>query len=124
MNRAFFERPILNSPYSYPGRHWELDDSGQPTDRIMEQRRRAEFVTPIPPSQKQKRTKQQELGFTDAAGLSTDEQRYNQNRIINELRRAVDEWRTIPDASKWRVTPETQRLLQHWRQHEFQLIRP
>lgn len=24
MSSAFFEKPILNSPYAYPGRHWEL----------------------------------------------------------------------------------------------------
>ena len=23
----FFRKPILNSPYDYPGRHWELDDT-------------------------------------------------------------------------------------------------
>ena len=33
MSERFFERPILNSPYAYPGRHWELDETGQPTDR-------------------------------------------------------------------------------------------
>ena len=43
----FFERPILNSPYEYPGRHWELDVSGHPTQKIGETRRRAEFITPI-----------------------------------------------------------------------------
>jgi len=29
MNTRFFERPILNSPYEYPGRHWALDENGQ-----------------------------------------------------------------------------------------------
>jgi type III restriction enzyme len=32
---SFFERPILNSPYVYPDRHWELDDDGQPTNQIL-----------------------------------------------------------------------------------------
>ena len=27
----FFDRPILNSPYDYPKRYWELDEVGQPT---------------------------------------------------------------------------------------------
>ena len=35
MTYSFFERPILNSPYAYPGRHWELDEDGQPTNRII-----------------------------------------------------------------------------------------
>ena len=30
----FFEQPILNSPYEYPDRHWELDNEGQPDGRI------------------------------------------------------------------------------------------
>ncbi len=45
---SFFEHPILNSPYEYPARHWELDDERQPTDVIIDRRRRAEFLTPIP----------------------------------------------------------------------------
>ena len=43
MDNRFFEKPILNSPYEYPARHWELDDQGQPTQQIIERRRRAEF---------------------------------------------------------------------------------
>jgi len=30
MDNRFFEKPVINSPYEYPGRHWELDDDGQP----------------------------------------------------------------------------------------------
>lgn len=26
MDNPFFNHPILNSPYEYPARHWELDD--------------------------------------------------------------------------------------------------
>jgi len=29
MSKAFFEHPILYSPYEYPPRHWELDESGR-----------------------------------------------------------------------------------------------
>jgi len=53
-SNPFFEHPILYSPYEYPTRHWELDDDGQPTQRIIEQRRRAEFITPIPKPRKRK----------------------------------------------------------------------
>jgi len=34
MDNDFFKRPILNSPYEYPTRYWELDEHGQPTQRI------------------------------------------------------------------------------------------
>ena len=37
MSDNFFERPILNSPYAYPARHWELVD-GRPTNKIIEKR--------------------------------------------------------------------------------------
>ena len=48
MARNFFEHPIINSPYEYPSMHWELDNDGQPTNKIIDRRRRAEFVTPVP----------------------------------------------------------------------------
>ncbi len=44
MENAFFERPIVNSPYLLPERHWELDKEGQPTQKIIEERRKAEFT--------------------------------------------------------------------------------
>ena len=48
MTSSFFEHPILNSPYAYPARHWELDASGQPTGEIVERRRQAQYITPVP----------------------------------------------------------------------------
>jgi hypothetical protein len=38
MSNPFFDHPILNSPYEYPARHWELDETGQPTQRIIARR--------------------------------------------------------------------------------------
>lgn len=43
MEHDFFSQPILNSPYEYSSRHWELDKNGQPTQQIIERRRSAEF---------------------------------------------------------------------------------
>ncbi len=125
MSNPFFEQPILNSPYAYPARHWELDEQGQPTQQIIERRRRAEFITPIPKPRKRKAAaKQQDLVFDEGLGLSTQEQQYEQtSTIINALRDQVDQWRALP-TSKWNVTPETARLLQHWRHHRFSGIRP
>ncbi len=60
MDSRFFERPILNSPYAYPARHWELDAQGQPTGDIIEARRTAQFITPIPRPKKHKRSAGQE----------------------------------------------------------------
>ncbi len=121
----FFEKPILNSPYECPARHWELDSHGQPTQQILEIRRRAEFITPIPKPKKRKSAAAQEaLVFDDGKGLSTKEQQYDPTSIINEVRGHVDSWRTLPNQNQWQVTPETARLLQHWRHHKFNSIRP
>lgn len=43
--------------------------------------------------------------------------------VINGRRDQVDRWRQIPNPANWRVTPETARLLQHWRHHQFSGIR-
>ncbi len=124
MANPFFEQPILNSPYECPLRHWELDEHGQPTQQIIEERRRAEFITPIPKPKKRKASKQKELGFHEVAELSTEEQRYDPTSIINEVRDEVDRWRSLTNPSDWQVTPETSRLLQHWRHHDFAGVRP
>ena len=121
MDNPFFERPILNSPYAQPTRHWELDASGQPTQKIEERRRRAEFVTPIPRPRRQTGAARQEALLFDE--LSTREQQYHA-AIINGVRAEVDRWRAIPNPADWRVTPETARLLQHWRHHPFSGVRP
>ena len=126
MTEAFFERPILNSPYKYPGRHWELDKDGQPTNQIIESRRRSDLITPVPKGKKQKAAakSQSEMVFDAGDGLSTAEQEYNPTWVINEIRGHVDAWRRLPKPDQWQVTPETARLLQHWRYHQFQGVRP
>ncbi len=126
MDNDFFKRPILNSPYEYPARHWELDAQGQPTQRIIESRRKAEFITPIPKSRKRKAVAaQQQMVFDEGKGLSNKQQQYEiTSTMINELRRVVDQWRSIPNPNDWHVTPETARLLQHWRHYKFSSTRP
>lgn len=124
MDNLFFERPILNSPYKYPARYWELDEHGQPTQHIIESRRRAEFITPIPkPKKRKKSDNQQQFIFDEGKGLSSKEQQYDPTPIINELRHHVDQWRRLPNPNDWQVTPETLRLIQHWRHHRFNDIR-
>jgi type III restriction enzyme len=125
MSDPFFEKPILNSPYEEPLKHWELDEHGQPTQKIVENRRKAQFITPIPRPKKRKiSAKQEEIVFDEGAGLSSKTQQYDATSIINELRQHVDQWRVLPNSNQWQVTPETARLLEHWRKHEFTGIRP
>ena len=125
MSDEFFLHPVQNSPYEYPQRHWELDEQGQPTGRLLGSRRPAQFVTPIPKPKKRKGAGQQQaLPLDEGKGLSSADQQYDPTSIINEVRRRVDRWRMIPNLADWHVTPETGRLLQHWRHHSFGGVRP
>ena len=123
MTDRFFKQPILNSPYHYPARHWELDQDGQPTIKIIDDRRKADFITPIPKPKKRKHD-QKELDLDEGKGLSTAQQQYDLTSIINDLRHEIDLWREIRNPGEWQVTPETARLLQHWRHHRFSGIKP
>ena len=119
---SFFEQPILNSPYEHPRRHWELDD-GRPTHQIVEHRREASFITPIPKPKGQRRGQRQLALDQAAAEVDTASQQYQHAHIINGVRRKVAAWRELPER-QWKVTPETARLLRHWRHHAFAGIRP
>ena len=124
MPEDFFAHPILNSPYALPGRHWELDADRLPTNTIKQTRRLAEYITPIPRPRKRTSTKQSKMIFDEGKGLSTEKQEYDPTPLINELRYHVDQWRKLPNPRDWGVTPETQRLLDHWRNHPFSGVRP
>lgn len=62
--------------------------------------------------------------FDEGKDLSTAAQQYDPTSIINQVRQNVDTWRALPNPSQWQVTPETARLLQHWRHHKFGGPRP
>jgi type III restriction enzyme len=128
MSWSFFERPILNSPYEVPAWHHPFDENGRPTGGDpINTRRRADLITPVPRSRRQRARgggEQSELVLANDAELSSAEQAYNPTPIINEIRQHVDAWRALPNPAQWGVTPPTQRLLQHWREHEFQGFRP
>jgi hypothetical protein len=75
MPNPFFEHPVPNSPYVCPTRHWELDEQGQPTQHIIDSRRRAEFITPIPrPRNRKRNVGQESFVFDEGQGraVSTD----------------------------------------------------
>jgi hypothetical protein len=92
---------------------------------VVESRRRAEFITPIPKPRKQKKSQKQEgFIFDEGKGLSSKAQQYDATSIINEVRNHIDTWRALPNPAQWRVTPETARLLHHWRHYSFSGVRP
>ena len=120
---AFYAQPILNSPYEYPGRHWELDESNRPTNRVVGTRRPSAYISPIPKPRKQQAQQLALVTDETAQGVASGNQQYDLTRFINGVRQAVDRWRSLPERA-WRVTPETARLLRHWRHHAFADIRP
>ena len=126
MPSTFFEQPVLNSPYEPPTRHHPLDADGQPLGASpVTGRRRSELITPVPKARKRPgRAEQASLVLPDAQGLSTAEQEYSLNHLVNEIRGQVESWRAIPNPADWGVTPATQRLLTHWRHHQFGDKRP
>src|SRR5260370_232548 len=105
MANEFFDHPILNSPYEYPSRHWELDEVGQPTQKIIDRRRTAKFITPIPKPKKRKVAGQKGFVFDEGKGLSTEQQEYDPNSIVNEVRQSVDAWRSLPNPNQWQPAP-------------------
>ena len=125
MAQSFFEHPILNSPYEPPTRHHALSSTGQPLEvPPVEGRRKSELISPVPPSKKQgKRAKQADLDLDLFSDEDEASQAYTLS-IINEIRGLVTTWRGIKNPTDWGVTATTQRLLQFWRHHEFESVRP
>ncbi|MFB9354248.1 BPTD_3080 family restriction endonuclease [Sneathiella chinensis] len=129
MGATFFEKPILNSPYSEPKLHHSLDEEGQPNDLApIIGRRPSALLSPVPKPKKRrsknKDTDQPNLNLHANDEISSDEQVYNPTPIINDIRTQLQAWRAISNPADWEVTPATARLLQHWRSHQFENIRP
>lgn len=104
MTEADLSNPILNSPYDPPEAHFELGESG-PTGVVLTGRRPSESFIPVPASKKGRLADQQALDF-DVTG-----ERREQNSLINDIRREVEQWRL----GGWNgVTPYTRKLLAHW----------
>ena len=92
------ENPILCSPYDEPNSHWELDQDGRATDRVIDGRRPSSPATPVVPG-----------GGTPSPG--SDEDKEGTHARINRLRRIVSEWRK----SGWEgATTVSKTLLAHW----------
>ena len=126
MNRNFLKHPILNSPYKCPQKHWELRDR-LPTNNIIGTRRPSDRLTPVPKPKKLRKGQQDNqtsMALTEEARVSSEDPESHPNHIINTLRKHVEEWRSEKNPERWYVTPETARLLKHWRNHKFQADQP
>jgi type III restriction enzyme len=123
VSQAFFEKPILNSPYEAPTRHHALDAKGQPLNIApVEGRRKSELISPVPAAKKQGKRGKAEA--QDLFAAEDEEEQAYTLAIINEIRSHVTAWRALNNPADWSVTPVTQRLLQFWRHHNFETVRP
>jgi type III restriction enzyme len=104
---AFADNPIINSPFEKPQWHYELDGRDQPTGKQLAGRRESRYVVPVAASRRR----------GPMQGALDLEDRATTNVLVNEIRTHVDQWRELP-AGQWGVTPETQRLLLHWRDQD------
>ena len=121
MSTTFFENPILNSPYELPQKHWKTDSNNRPTGEVASFRRPSSLRSPIPApgaGRGEGAAEQMDLFTQTVEGVD-----YRENDFINQIRGLVGEWRKQP-REKWGVTPETARLLEHWRHYDFASYRP
>ena len=105
---GFVDNPVITSPFEKPAFHYELDEEGQPTGVKLSDRRESIQIVPVPAARR-RGPRQAELDLFGATGSKV-----TPNALINEIRQRVDAWRKLP-SSQWGVTPETQRLLLHWK---------
>ena len=92
------ENPILCSPYKEPHRHWELDQDGRATDKVVDCRRPSSPAIPVVPG-------------SGGPGRGMGEDKEGTHARINDLRRIVAEWRR----SGWDgATTVSKTLLAHW----------
>jgi type III restriction enzyme len=103
MRQLVIENPVINSAFEEPGRHFRFDDDGI-TDEIVATRRPSAYFVPI--AQPKKKGLQLDLG------VQWTKDRLRQNDDINEVRRAVGDWRSLDYPG---VTHTTRRLLEYWR---------
>ncbi len=125
MDNPFFEPPILNSPYECPrttgsststaSRRSRSSRSGG--QRSSSRRSRSRRSAKAAPSRRARLRRGQ--GAFDRRSSSTTRPRSSTRCAATSTSGGRCR---IP--SEWQVTPETARLLQHWRHHKFSGVRP
>src|ERR1700690_2376384 len=103
MSQVVIENPIINSPFGEPNRHFRFSDEGI-TDEIIDGRRTSSYFVPIA---KPKNKGAKQLQF-DTEGT---QDRIEENRLVNDIRRRVGLWRKGGYVG---VTPVTARLITYW----------
>lgn len=96
------DKPIINSPFEEPQRHFRFTDTGI-THEIVSGRRKSTYFIPIAKPKLQP-------GGQAALDLGV-ESRAEENRLINDIRERVALWR---QQGFYPATRVSRRLLEHW----------
>jgi type III restriction enzyme len=104
MEQVVIENPVINSPFAEPARHFRFTDEGI-TNEIVEERRISSYFVPIPKPKKKGRQ------LSLLAGTEWTQDRIEENKLVNDIRRTVGLWRRGGYSG---VTPVTARLLAYW----------
>lgn len=103
MSQVVIENPIINSPFDEPNRHFQFSEEGI-TNEIVDGRRTSSYFVPIA---KAKKKGSKQLQFE----TEWTEDRIEENKLVNDIRRRVSLWRT---GGFLGVTPTTARLIAYW----------
>ena len=105
---SFYKRPILNSPYRVPALRHPLDENGQPLEGEPLAGRRASRVTVPVPGILEKRPVNRRWSL-----------KHNDNAVIKEIADLSMAGRHCASRPTGVRPACPQRLLEHWRHHEF-----
>ena len=125
MSNPFFDHPILNSPYEYPS---STGNSTRSASRRSSHRAPAACgVHHAHPEAEEAEALPQRSRTSYSTKARAVDARTAVRPDLDHQRGAPAAWTlgaTLPSQNQWQVTPETARLLQHWRHHEFNDVRP
>ena len=105
MSQVVIENPIINSPFTEPNQHFRFTDEGI-TNEVVEGRRISSYFVPIARPKKKKGSENQ-LAFD----TEWTQDRIEENKLVNDIRRRVALWRSGGYVG---VTPTTARLIAYW----------
>jgi type III restriction enzyme len=102
MSQVVIENPIINSPFDEPTRHFRFTDEGI-TNEEVDGRRTSSYFVPIAKPKKKGKQLQFDTEWT--------QDRIEENKLVNDIRRRVGAWR---EGGYVGVTPTTARLIAYW----------
>ena len=96
------EQPIINSPFHFPGYHWDLDTSAKALPNALTGRRPSQDIPPVAGNRKM----QGRIGLPGQFGAVWEEL-----KLVNDIRERVLEWQ---ENGYEGLTPTSMELIDHW----------